>query len=57
MTASILFQPRDSHWNVELWGKNLENKLNISQMFQIFGASYAKLGVPHTWGWTVRYKY
>ena len=57
LTASILFQPRDSHWNVELWGKNLENKLNISQMFQIFGASYAKLGVPRTWGLTVRYKY
>lgn len=57
LTASILFQPRDSRWNVELWGKNLENKLNITQMFQIFNASYAKLGVPRTWGVTVRFKY
>ncbi|MBS0283651.1 MAG: TonB-dependent receptor [Proteobacteria bacterium] len=57
LTASLLFEPRGSHWNVELWGKNLEDKLNISQLFQIFGASYAKVGVPRTWGLTVRYKY
>jgi len=57
LTASLLFEPRGSHWNVELWGKNLENKLNISQLFQIFGASYARVGVPRTWGLTVRYKY
>lgn len=57
LTASLLFEPRGSHWNVELWGKNLQNKLNISQLFQIFGASYGKLGVPRTWGLTVRYKY
>ena len=57
LAASLLLAPRDSHWTVELWGKNLQNKLNISQLFEIFGASYAKVGVPRTYGLTVRYKY
>jgi len=57
LTASLLLGPRDGHWNIEFWGKNLENKLNISQLFQIFGASYAKVGVPRTYGVTARFKY
>ncbi|MDH7972084.1 TonB-dependent receptor [Sphingomonas sp. AR_OL41] len=56
LTASLLLGPHNGRWNIELWGKNLENKLNISQLFQIFGASYAKVGVPRTYGVTARFK-
>jgi iron complex outermembrane receptor protein len=56
LDASISFKRADGPWEIELWGKNLDDNLNITGIFAFFGTSYAHMGTPTTYGLSFRVK-
>lgn len=55
--GSLLLSPQGRNWGLELWGKNLANKLNSTDVFAIFNSQYQRVGAPRTFGVTVHLKY
>ena len=55
--ARISYEPRDAHWSVALWGKNLGNKYYSTGGFDISGLGIGVIypNVPRTYG--VQFKY
>ncbi len=62
--AGLIYKSAEENWSIQVWGKNLTNKKYVTALFDVdnnaaspIGAAYHSLGIPRTYGATLRYSY